>query len=213
MSDPRMVEFGHDPETMARHLLGQRLVRVMDGQRLSGRIVEVEAYLGAKDRAAHTFGGRRTARNESMYLPGGHAYVYFIYGMHHCMNVVCGEADEGVAVLIRAIEPEEGVERMQAHRPTAKRAAALCSGPANLTRALAIDRSLDGENLRISSRLWIEHVHEGPIAARSFVRCSRVGVAYAGPWAEKPLRFVLRDSEAVSRPWPARLWKSRPKGR
>lgn len=213
MSDPRLLDFGHDPETMARHLLGQRLVRVLDGRRLSGRIVEVEAYLGAKDRAAHTFGGRRTERNESMYLPGGHAYVYFIYGMHHCMNVVCGERNEGVAVLIRALEPEEGVELMRAQRPAAKREAELCSGPANLTRALVIDRSLDAENLCISPRLWIEHVHEGPLTPRSYVRCPRVGVAYAGRWAEKPLRFALRYSQAVSKPRPVRLWKSRPKGR
>ncbi|MHC4765452.1 MAG: DNA-3-methyladenine glycosylase, partial [Planctomycetota bacterium] len=88
---------------MARKLLGQRLVRVRRGRRLAGTIVEVEAYLGAADRAAHSYGGRRTARNESMYLAGGHAYIYLTYGMHHCFNVVCGSPDEGVAVLVRAL--------------------------------------------------------------------------------------------------------------
>ena len=79
------MDYDSDPVTVARKLLGQRLVRVIDGRHLAGTIVEVEAYLGAEDRAAHTYGGRRTPRNESMYLPGGHAYVYFTYGMHHCL--------------------------------------------------------------------------------------------------------------------------------
>jgi DNA-3-methyladenine glycosylase len=106
-SNKRFTAMDGDPITVARRLLGQRLVRVTDGIRLAGTIVEVEAYLGAEDRAAHTFGGRRTARNESMYLPGGHAYIYFTYGAHFCLNVVCGQRDEGVAVLIRALEPTE----------------------------------------------------------------------------------------------------------
>ena len=94
----RFLDFGRDPLTTARRLLGQRLVRVVDGERLAGVIVEVEAYLGAEDRAAHTFGNRRTERNASMYLAGGHCYVYFIYGLHHCLNIVCGAVDEGVYV-------------------------------------------------------------------------------------------------------------------
>ena len=87
--------FDDDAVTVAKRLLGQRLVRILRGQRLAGTIVEVEAYLGTEDRAAHTYGDRRTPRNRSMYLAGGHAYVYFTYGMHFCMNVVCGREDEG----------------------------------------------------------------------------------------------------------------------
>ncbi len=113
----RFNSFASDPVTVARRLLGQRLVRVTDGRRLSGTIVEVEAYLGADDRAAHTFNGRRTPRNQSMYLSGGHAYVYFTYGMHYCLNVVCGAPGDGVAVLVRAIEPTEGLDLMFARRP------------------------------------------------------------------------------------------------
>ena len=98
--------YAQDPVTLARALLGQLLVRVTDGgARLAGRIVETEAYLGVPDRAAHTFGGRRTPRNESMWGPAGHAYVYFIYGLHHCMNVVADEPGEPTAVLLRALEP------------------------------------------------------------------------------------------------------------
>ncbi len=112
--------YGADPQTVARNLLGQRLVRVDDGRRLAGVIVEVEAYLGLRDRAAHTYGGRRTARNESMYLGGGYAYVYFTYGMHHCLNVVCGGRGDGTAILLRAIEPTEGLEVMFARRAAAR---------------------------------------------------------------------------------------------
>ena len=155
---PRFTAFESDPITVARRLLGQRLVRVINRQRLAGTIVEVEAYLGAVDAAAHTYQGRRTKRNEAMYLPGGHAYVYFTYGMHHCLNVVCGRADEGVAVLVRAIEPTEGLARMYRNRRTAKRESDLCSGPAKLTQAMEIDRALNGTDLRTAESLFIECV-------------------------------------------------------
>ncbi len=110
------------------------------------RIVETEAYLGAPDRASHAWGGRRTARNESLYLPGGYAYVYFIYGMHWCLNAVTGEADIGSAVLLRAGEPVEGEERMRENRGWTKppRPGDLAGGPGKLCQALAIDRALDG---------------------------------------------------------------------
>ena len=106
----RFVAFDADPVTVAKHLLGQRLVRVHRGRRLAGTIVEVEAYLGPRDCAAHTFGGRRTPRNESMYLGGGYAYVYFTYGMHHCMNFVCGGPGDGMAVLVRALENKQAYD-------------------------------------------------------------------------------------------------------
>src|SRR5690606_28960799 len=113
--------YRRDPVTVARALLGQRLVRVAQGVRTAGLIVEVEAYLGIPDKAAHTCGGRRTPRNESMWGDGGHAYIYFTYGMHHCMNVVAGAPGSPVAVLLRALEPVEGLEAMYARRSKAKR--------------------------------------------------------------------------------------------
>ena len=110
---PLPLSFYRRPaETVARDLLGRYLVRELDGERLVLRLVETEAYLGAPDRASHAWDGRRTPRNESLYLPGGHAYVYLIYGMHFCLNAVTGEADIGSAVLLRAGEPVEGEERM-----------------------------------------------------------------------------------------------------
>lgn len=195
----RFDRFGGDAATVARRLLGQRLVRIIGGERLAGTIVEVEAYLGAEDKAAHTFNGRRTARNESMYLPAGHAYVYFTYGMHHCMNVVCGREGEGTAVLLRAIAPTEGLDVMFANRKAAKSTRDLCAGPARLTQALSIDRRLDGEELRTSETLFIEQLRRRTIAWRNIDATRRVGVDYAGAWARRPLRFILRDSEFVSR--------------
>ncbi len=195
----RFNSFASDPVTVARRLLGQRLVRVMDGRRLSGTIVEVEAYLGAGDRAAHTFNGRRTPRNESMYLSGGHAYVYFTYGMHYCLNVVCGAPGDGVAVLVRAIEPTEGLDLMFARRPKAIRETDLCSGPAKLTQALVIDRSLDGEDLRTSGMLLIERLRIRAMPGHRIATTGRIGVQNAGDWADRPLRFHIRDHPYVSR--------------
>lgn len=195
----RFTNYGDDAVTVATKLLGQRLVRMVGGRRLAGTIVEVEAYLGAEDRAAHTFGGRRTVRNESMYLPGGHAYVYFTYGMHYCLNIVCGDAGVGTAALIRALEPTEGIEHMFSARPRARRERDLCSGPAKLTQALQIDRAMDGVNLLDSDELFIERVRRRRVPGRSMIRTPRIGVDYAGSWAGKELRFLIHDNPHVSR--------------
>lgn len=197
-----------DAETLARALIGQRLVRVLeDGTRLAGVIVETEAYLGVRDKAAHTFGGRRTARNESMYAVGGTAYVYFTYGMHFCMNVVAGDAGDPVAVLLRALEPVEGIERMHELRgkkrvgraespPPRFKDRDLCSGPGRLCAALAIGRDLNGENLTTSRRLWIEAGTS--YGARELVRTTRVGIASAEEWVDRPLRWYVRGNVHVS---------------
>lgn len=193
--------FRRDPVTLARALLGQRLVRVTDSStRISGIIVETEAYLGIPDLAAHTTGGRRTARNASMWLDGGHSYVYFTYGMHHCMNIVTQTPDEPTAVLIRALQPEEGLDLMRLHRgDAAKRNRDLCSGPAKLCQALDIDRSLDGIDLCTGSALFIEQIRHRPFPDSVIATGPRIGVGYAKEWAEKPLRFWLRGNEHVSR--------------
>jgi DNA-3-methyladenine glycosylase len=195
-------------------LIGKHLVRKLEsGEVLSGRIVETEAYVGVKDRASHAFGGRRTARNESMYGPPGTAYVYFTYGMHFCMNVVCGERDEPIAVLLRALEPVMGIETMRRLRGAPKgRSPAktremdvhdLCSGPARLCQALAIDRSLDGVDLTRDERLWIARPGKSDnrdtvIDERLIRRSTRVGVGYAGEWARRPLRWLVEGHPSVS---------------
>lgn len=197
--------FERDPVTVARALLGQRLVRVLDGQRLSGVIVETEAYLGVEDKAAHTFGGRRTARNASMWLTGGHAYVYFTYGMHYCLNVVAGREGEPVAVLVRAIEPVEGLNVMRSLRVARRRTGAkladreLASGPARLCQAMGIDRGLDGVDLTRGNGMFIEQVRKRTLPAGAIAVGPRIGVDYAGEWAKKPLRFWVRGNGHVSK--------------
>lgn len=186
---------------MARDLLGRYLVRHVDGRRLVLKLVETEAYLGAPDRASHAWDGRRTERVESLYLPGGHAYVYLIYGIHHCLNAVTGQADLGSAVLIRAGEPVEGAEIMRRNRSWEEkkvRPGDLAGGPGKLCQALAIDRELDGIFLVEGLELTLtegEPVEPGEIAAGP-----RVGVDYAGDAAQWPLRFGVRGNRHVSKP-------------
>lgn len=197
------ADYRHPPGVLARAILGCVLVRINErGERLAGRIVETEAYGGVEDQAAHSRNGHRSARNETMYGPPGLAYVYFTYGMHHCMNVVCGEAGEPVAVLIRALEPIDGVERMfanrtvgkQHRRPLAERH--LCSGPARLCEAFGLDLSFNGVDLTGDDRLWIEPRVKAPVRV---VNTTRVGVERAGEWARKPWRWYDAESAHISR--------------
>ena len=194
--------FRREPVTLARALLGQTLVRMIDGNRLAGRIVEVEAYLGIDDRAAHTFGGRRTQRNETMWQEAGLLYVYFTYGMHHCANVVAEGPDRPTAVLLRALEPTEGTVVMRQNRAgkipmNRLKPTDLCSGPAKLCQALAIDRHCDRIDLVNSDELWIERSRTH--ARAEIVESPRIGVGYAGEWADRPLRFHLKGNPHVSR--------------
>jgi len=191
--------YRRDAVTVARALLGQRLVRIINGQRLSGVIVEVEAYLGVEDKAAHTFGGRRTPRNETMWGDGGHAYVYFTYGMHHCVNVVTATTGTPTAVLLRALEPDAGVDVMYANRPKARRDTNLCSGPAKLCQALGIDRDLDGTDLVTSDALFIEQLRRRTLPAAKIEQTPRIGIDYADEWVDKPLRFCIKGNAHVSR--------------
>ena len=138
--------FRRDPVWVARKLLGHRLVSGVGGTRTAGIIVETEAYLGIADKAAHTYEGRRSRRNRTMWGAAGHAYVYFVYGMHHCINVVAGETGDPVAVLIRALEPDAGIDTMFERRRRARRATDLCSGPAKLCQALGIDLGFAGDH-------------------------------------------------------------------
>ena len=194
--------FQRDPVTVAGELIGKTLSRrLADGTILRGRIVEVEAYLGIPDRAAHTFGGRRTPRNESMYLNGGHAYVYFTYGMHHCFNVVTDSADVPTACLIRALEPIAGIERMKDHRSqkiqrNRLKAYDWCSGPAKVCQAMAIDRDLDGVDMTTHGCLGIETAESKTEVKITIAK--RIGITYAKEWADKPLRFLETDNRHVS---------------
>jgi len=188
--------FARDTLTVARELLGQRLVRVLDGVRLSGRIVEVEAYIGEDDQASHARFGR-TRRNAAMYGPPGHAYVYFIYGMHHCLNIVTEREGYPAAVLVRALEPLEGMERMRARRGD-RPDVQLTSGPARLCQALGIDQRFDGADLCApGALLFLEEdtaVPDGAVATGPRIGVRGDEVAVSVPW-----RFCVRGSPYVSR--------------
>lgn len=199
---------------LARALIGTTLVRRLPtGETVAGVIVETEAYVGVRDRASHAYGGRRTARNESMYGPPGTAYVYFTYGMHHCFNVVCGAEGEPEAVLVRALEPIAGVEAMRRLRMEAGGGWGsggtsglaqiaerdICRGPGRLCRALGIDRSIDGIDLTRDVVVWIAAAgRSGDPGYRKIERSARVGVANAGSWAERPLRYYAAGHPCVS---------------
>lgn len=175
--------YDRDTTLVARELLGKHLVHQAAGVKHIAKIVEVEAYLGAHDLAAHSSKGL-TARTKIMFGPPGHAYVYLIYGMHHCMNVVTEREGNGAAVLLRAVEPVANV--------TGK-----TSGPGLLCRAMEIDRRLNGHDL-LSEDFFIA-APENP-GELSIVKRPRIGVDYAKHWAKRHLRFYLKGNPFVSRP-------------
>lgn len=181
---------------LARRLLGKIICRKIAGQVLKGMIVETEAYLGPHDKACHTYGGRRTTRNEAMYMKAGTCYVYIVYGMHQCFNI--SSIEEGAAVLVRAIEPLDGVELMRRHRKrTDKSVKDIANGPSKLCVAMGIAKhDINKEDIVISSKIWLE---EGRMVEdREIATSKRIGLRNAGSWGEKQLRFYIRDSEFVS---------------
>jgi DNA-3-methyladenine glycosylase len=194
---PSLRFFARDALTLARQLLGTLLVHESDEGPTWGRIVEVEAYRGPEDRAAHSYGGRRTARNEVMYGPAGHAYVYFVYGMHHCFNVVAAGIDQPEAVLVRALEPIVGIELMRRRRGDHNHlpVVSLARGPGNVCRAMGIDRSLNGADL-LDGPLTIRRPRSRPLARIG--SAPRVGVDYAGAHARRHWRLYDPRSAAVS---------------
>lgn len=174
---------------VARDLLGCRLVRVQNGQRMSGWITETEAYQGEEDLGCHASAGK-TPRTAVMYGPPGRAYVYFTYGMHWLLNAVTGAEGTPAAVLIRAIQPEEGLDAMTENRPYKARRSGWTDGPAKLTQALAIDGDLNKTDLcSRAAGLWIESGQEVPEG--QVTRTARVGLnSVPEPWRSIPWRFV-----------------------
>jgi DNA-3-methyladenine glycosylase len=212
------------PVIVARALLGVIVVRDDGAGCRAGRIVETEAYGGPEDRASHARAGR-TSRTSIMFGPAGRAYIYLVYGMHHCLNVVCGPDGEAAAVLIRAVQPIEGIERMRLARGQAIAGGAraggaatggtgrgapggdarLAAGPARLCQALGIDRSLDGLDLLTDDRLRLMDPAGGEARLgphEQVVAGPRVGVAYAGAeWGMRPWRFGIAGHASLSRPF------------
>jgi DNA-3-methyladenine glycosylase len=175
--------YDRDTVLVAKQLLGKLLVHVVRGKTRIGKIVETEAYLGAHDLAAHSARGR-TKRNEAMFGPPGHAYVYLIYGMYFCMNVVTEREGHAAAVLLRALEPIQNLD-------------GKTTGPGLLCRAMAIDKRLNGHDL-LSDDFFIA----APEREENFtiVKRPRIGVDYAGAWAKRHLRFYIKGNPFVSKP-------------
>lgn len=196
----RQFYLREDAVQIARELLGKILVvPADDGERVSGMIVECEAYMGQIDRAAHSYGGRRTARNEITYGAGGFAYVFFIYGMYYQLNVVTHTIDTPHVVLVRALEPIDGIEIMRARRNVKGKTMPdknLTSGPGKLTIAMGIDRGFNGEDL-LGDRIWLEEGKK--FANKDIAVGKRIGIDYAGEDAEKPWRFWVKDNPFVSK--------------
>ncbi len=190
-----------DPREVARDLLGKILLRREGKVELAGRIVEVEAYLGVDDPAAHSAAGR-TARNEVLFGPAGHAYVYFIYGVHYCVNVSCMQVGDAGCVLLRALEPIAGIENMARHRkmelslnPTHRELRSLTAGPGRLAQALAITRPRDNGKDFTGRNSDLQIVEDG-FQPERIVTGKRVGITKA---AEAPLRYLIEGNPFVSR--------------
>lgn len=180
---------------IARELLGKGLFTKIDGIVTGGIIVETEAY-SWKERGCHAFNAKKTLRNEIMFQKGGHVYVYLCYGIHHLVNVVTNVCGTPEAVLIRAIEPTEGIAEMKLRRGILRSGFHLTSGPGKLTKALSIDRTFNGKFLT-DNDVWIEDIHY-KVPAGKIEATPRIGIDYAGEDAKLPWRFTIKDNEWVS---------------
>jgi DNA-3-methyladenine glycosylase len=190
--------YQQDILTVSKSLLGKILVHKTSDGVTAGRIVETEAYSGPEDKAAHSSGGRRTQRNEVMYGQKGHAYVYLIYGMYNCLNITVGViAGKPEAILIRALEPVEGMEIMAKRRGTLSKQVNLTNGPGRLCIAMGISRVQNMLDL-VASPLTVE---DAPlVSSENIVVSTRVGVDYAGEWKDMPWRFYIKNNPFVSKP-------------
>lgn len=193
--------YNNDSITVAKALLGKILVHEIDGQKIKAKIVETEAYKGPQDKAAHSYGGRRTARVEVMYGEAGYSYVFMIYGMHYCFNVVCNEKEIPEAVLVRAVEPIQDIEwiaqqrfKKSYHELSKNQRKNLSNGPGKLCQALAITRDLNAIDL-CGDKLYIE---DGDQQSFAIIATKRIGIDYAQEAIDYPWRFYIEDNDYVS---------------
>lgn len=195
--------YNRDSVTVAKELLGKYLVHKIDGEEIIGRIVEVEAYMGPEDKAAHSYNNRRTDRNEVMYGSCGYAYVYIIYGMYNCMNIVVEEVGKPQAILIRALEPIAGLKSMAIFRYNKnfkelnrREKLGLTSGPGKLCIALKIHKTQNGEDLCTDKLYILSEEKETPFEV---VSTTRINIDYAEEAVHYPWRFYIKDNPYVSK--------------
>lgn len=207
MKDVTLLEkdfFKGDCLSLSKELLGKILVRNINGLELKGRIVETEAYIGKIDKASHAYNGRRTARTETLYAEGGVTYVYLIYGMYHCFNVITGKKDEAEGVLIRALEPlnefdylsEKRFNKNNYNELTKAQKLGLTNGPGKLCKAFSIDKSLINNPLYIKEELYIV---DDNFKNFEIVETTRIGIDYAEEAKYFPWRFYIKDNPYVSK--------------
>lgn len=187
--------YERDTLTVARDLLGKHLVHASPEGTTIGRIVEVEAYMGPGDAAAHSYKGLRSSRTEVMYGAGGHAYVYLIYGMYNCFNIVTNTVERPEAVLIRALEPVEGLELMRKRRKT-ELLKNLCSGPGKLCTAMDITREHNGMDLTGDS-LYL--LHSDSLSESEISATPRMNIGYAGEAKDYLWRYLIKENKFVSK--------------
>jgi DNA-3-methyladenine glycosylase len=194
----RQAFYERDPIRVAKELLGKTLVHETHGEITSGKIVEVEAYMGPEDKASHAYNNLRTKRTEIQFGPKGHAYIYLVYGMYYCLNVTVGRCSgKPEAVLIRTLEPLEGIELMKKRRPGAHdNLSALTNGPGKLCMAMGLSKKQNGSKL-YEPPFYIRN--DGiTVSKADTIQTSRIGVEYADEWKLKPWRFYIRTNPFVS---------------
>ncbi|AZQ44070.1 DNA-3-methyladenine glycosylase [Nonlabens ponticola] len=182
---------------LARDLIGKTIVSIIDGNRTSGIITETEAYRGYDDKACHAHLGRFTDRTKIMYETGGVAYVYLCYGIHHLFNIITNTQDNADAILIRAVEPIDGIDIMKQRRGKEKLDKTLTSGPGNFSKAFALDKSHYGADLT-GDTVWIEESNKS-IDPEEIIISKRIGIDYADEDKDLPWRFYLNTSKFVSK--------------
>ncbi|WP_252238788.1 DNA-3-methyladenine glycosylase [Clostridium sp. VAP51] len=194
--------YKRDALEVAKGLLGKILVREIDGVILRGKIVETEAYIGSIDKASHAYNGRRTERTEPLFKEGGIAYVYFIYGLYHCFNVISGESDDGQGALIRALEPLDNFDYISLKRFNKKfqelstvKKRELTNGPSKLCMAFGIDKKDNYKVLYEKGDLYIEDSCDN----HEIIETTRIGIDYAEEAIDFPWRFYIKDNKYISK--------------
>ncbi|WP_397303837.1 DNA-3-methyladenine glycosylase [Nonlabens ulvanivorans] len=188
----------HDVVELSRDLIGKKIVSNINGELTSGIITETEAYRGYDDKACHAHLGRFTDRTKVMYEPGGVAYVYLCYGIHHLFNIITNTDGNADAILIRAVEPVEGIDIMLKRRGKKKLDKTLTSGPGNFSKAFALDKSFYGADLT-GDEVWIEKSDLLRFRESDIISTTRIGIDYAGEDKNLPWRFYLNTSDYISR--------------
>ncbi|MXV50487.1 DNA-3-methyladenine glycosylase [Pedobacter sp. HMF7647] len=185
-----------DVVLIAKELLGKFLYTRINGIVTGGMIVETEAYRGPEDRGSHAYNGRRTPRNETMYAAGGHVYMYICYGIHDMLNIVTGQEGTSHAVLIRAVDPTEGIDIMRERRNIFGNDSQLCKGPGALAKALGLAKIHNGTSLH-GSEIWIEDRNVN-YSEDQIIASPRIGMNFAGPYKTIPWRFYVKGNKNVS---------------